>query len=85
MVRFLVGALVATALVTLARQANAQGFVEKRTAAGQNIAFDDDPMGAFSNEPIGAQIRSFLPPRRTLLMRERSTFVPEMLKTVEGL
>jgi hypothetical protein len=88
------GALLACALVALAGAASAQQpdpqnaqntFVEKKTSDGQDIRFKDDPIGALGNDPIGAQLTGFHPPRRYDLMRPRTTFVPQMLKTVENL
>lgn len=80
------GALLACALVALAGQASAQQettFVEKKTSEGQDIRFKDDPVGALGNNPIGAQLSGFHPPKRFDLMRPRWTFIPEMLKSVE--
>ena len=79
------GALLACALVALAGQASAQDstYVEKKTSDGQDIRFKDDPVGALGNNPIGAQLSGFHPPKRFDLMRPRFTFVPEMLKSVE--
>jgi hypothetical protein len=87
------GALLACALFALAAPASAQspapandsGFVEKKTEAGQDIRFKDDPLGALGNDPIGSQISTWHPPRRWDLMRPRNTFVPEMLKSVENM
>jgi len=84
------GALLACALVALAAPASAQsssdsGYVEKKTEAGQDIRFKDDPIGALGNDPVGAQITAWHPPRRFDLLRPRQTFVPEMLKSVENM
>jgi hypothetical protein len=81
------GALLACALVALAGQASAQdsSFVEKKTEAGQDIRFKDDPLGALGRDAVGEQITAWHPPRRFDLLRPRSTFVPEMLKSVEAL
>ena len=81
------GALLACALVALAGSASAQEntFVETKSSDGQDIRFRDDPLGALSNDPVGAQLTGFHPPRRYDLMRPRTTFVPQMLKTVENM
>lgn len=84
-------AALACALVGLAGQAHAQtqtpepGYVEKRSSDGQDIRFGDDVMGAIANDPVGAQLTGFHPPRRFDLMRPRKTWVPELLKSVENL
>jgi hypothetical protein len=86
---FACGALLASALVALAGPASAQQpqstYVEKKSAEGQDIRFGDDPLGALANDPIGAQLTGFHPPRRYDLMRPRTTFVPQMLKSVEAM
>ena len=81
------GALLACALVALAGTASAQEttFVERKSSDGQDIRFKDDPIGAIANDPIGAQLTGFHPPRRYDLMRPRTTFVPQMLKSVENM
>jgi hypothetical protein len=81
------GALLACALVALAGQASAQEstYVEKKTSEGQDVRFKDDPVGAIANDPIGAQLSSWHPPKRFDLMRPRLTFVPQMLKSVENM
>ena len=90
---FACGALLACATFALAGSASAQtttettkpGYTERITSEGQDIRFGDDPLGALSNDPIGAQLTGFHPPRRYDLMRPRTTFVPQMLKTVENM
>jgi hypothetical protein len=61
------------------------GYVEKKTSGGQFVGFDDDPLSAVTNDPIGTQLRGVHPPRRFQLMRPRIHFVPELLKTVEAM
>jgi hypothetical protein len=82
---FACGALVASALVSGAAPARAQNssYVEHKTADGQSVAFDDDPMGAVVGGPTGAQITGPHVARHFNLMRPRRTFVPELLKSVE--
>jgi hypothetical protein len=81
------GVLLACALVALARQANAQDstYVERKTSDGRDIRFKDDAIGALANDPVGAQLSTWHPPKRFDLMRPRKTFVPEMLKSVENM
>jgi hypothetical protein len=78
-------ALLAGALVALARPAFAQEstYVEKQSTDGQDIRFKDDPMGAIADTPVGDIFRGFHPAKQFFLMRPRTTFVPEMLKSVE--
>ena len=80
-------AALACALVTLAGQVHAQepNYVEKRSSEGQDVRFKDDVMGAIANDPVGAQLTGFHPPRRFDLMRPRKTWVPELLESVENL
>jgi hypothetical protein len=86
-------AALACAVVTLAGAAHAQTttptpestYVERKTSDGQDIRFGDDVMGAIANDPVGAQLTGFHPPRRYDLMRPRKTWVPELLKSVESL
>jgi hypothetical protein len=90
---FACGALLASALFALAGRASAQTttesthstYEERATAEGQDIRFRDDPLGALSNDPVGAQLTGFHPPHLYDLMRPRTTFVPQMLKTVENM
>ena len=81
------GVVLASALFALARPASAQQttYTENETADGQDIRFHDDPLGALGHESIGAQLTGFHPPRRYDLLRPRTTWVPELLKTVEHL
>lgn len=86
---FACGALLASALVALAAPASAQQpqstYVEKKSAEGQDIRFGDDPLGAIAGNPIGLQLSGFHPPKRYDIMRPRTTFVPQMLKSVEAM
>ena len=83
----LCGPLLAFALVCFAGDALAQDstFVERKVVDGQLVTFDDDPVSAIDGQPVGAQLTSFHPARRLQLIRPRSSFVQEMLKSVEAL
>jgi hypothetical protein len=72
---------------TFAGEAHGQtsGFVERKTKQGQDITFEDDPLGALGDTPVGTQLWGFHPPKRCALMRPRTTFVLDLLKTVESL
>ena len=50
----------------------------------QNVVFDDDLLNADLGAPFGARIFPVhLPPARTLLIRPRTNFLPELYKSVE--
>jgi hypothetical protein len=79
--------LLAGAVVALAGSARAQSssYAEKKTADGQEVRFRDDPLSALKDDPVGAQVTAWHPPKRFDLMRPRKTFVPEMLRTIENM
>jgi len=52
---------------------------------GYGYEFSDDPLAAGGFGPNDATIRVRPGPVRTTLIRPRTTFVPEMLKSVENL
>ena len=52
---------------------------------GYGYAFSDDPLAAGGFGPNDATIRVRPGPVRTTLIRPRTSFVPEMLKSVENL
>jgi hypothetical protein len=78
-----VGVLVATALATSV--AAAQEIQEQKTDDGYGYSFDDDPLNAGGFGPNDATIRVRARAARTTLIRPRTSFVPEMLKSVENL
>ena len=85
--RFLVsavalGALMAASLMTTAASAQIQ---EQKTDDGYGYSFDDDPLNAGGFGPNDATIRVRARAARTTLIRPRTSFVPEMLKSVENL
>jgi len=52
----------------------------------QNVIFDDDLLSGDLAMPYGARVfPSHLRPARTLLIRPRTNFVPELYKSVEHL
>jgi hypothetical protein len=75
--------LVALAAVALspAAMAQAEGGDDK----GYGYEFEDDPLNAGGFGPNDATIRVRPKAARTTLIRPRTTFVPEMLKSVENL
>jgi hypothetical protein len=86
----LVGAAVVTGLLLLSAQSFAQ---EAAGAAGGGAGgngdygykFEDDPLAAGGFGPSDATIRVRPGPVRTTLIRPRTSFVPEMLKSVENI
>lgn len=74
----------------LAQAPGAGGAGAKPTAAagkdeGYGYEFSDDPLAAGGFGPNDATIRVRPGPVRTTLIRPRTSFVPEMLKSVENL
>jgi hypothetical protein len=75
--------LMAAALMT--QVASAQQIQEQKTDDGYGYSFDDDPLNAGGFGPNDATIRVRARAARTTLIRPRTSFVPEMLKSVENL
>jgi hypothetical protein len=68
-------------------QAGGAGGVAKdsKTDEGYGYEFDDDPLNAGGFGPNDATIRVRPRAARTTLIRPRTSFVPEMLKSVENI
>jgi hypothetical protein len=64
--------------------AQAPGKKDKKDE-GYGYEFSDDPLNAGGFGPNDATIRVRPGPVRTTLIRPRTSFVPEMLKSVENL
>jgi hypothetical protein len=60
-------------------------YVEKQTGADQNVTFKDDPLAAGGFGPGDVRIHVWPSPKRVMLLRPRTQFVTEMLKSVEAL
>ncbi len=75
--------VVALALVALSPMAMAQG--EGEGGEGYGYEFEDDPLNAGGFGPNDATIRVRPKAARTTLIRPRTSFVKEMLKSVENL
>jgi hypothetical protein len=85
-VRGLCAAALAGAVVVLVSGlAAAQEIQETKSEDGYGYNFDDDPLNAGGFGPNDATIRVRAKAARTTLIRPRTTFVPEMLKSVENL
>jgi hypothetical protein len=85
-------ALVLGALLLVSSAAFAQNTKPAAAAAGgggkeegYGYEFSDDPLSAGGFGPNDATIRVRPGPVRTTLIRPRTSFVPEMLKSVENL
>jgi hypothetical protein len=63
----------------------AQDVTESDTDEGYGYEFADDPLSAGGFGPNDATIRVRPGPVRRTLIRPRTSFVPEMLKSVENL
>ncbi|MDP9149496.1 MAG: hypothetical protein M3O36_06095 [Myxococcota bacterium] len=88
----LLGVVVSTVLFSAASPAFAQDAPAGGAAAGgtngsgdYGYKFDDDPLSAGGFGPADATIRVRPGPVRTTLIRPRTSFVPEMLKSVENI
>jgi len=81
------GVVAAVLMSVVASSAFAQGV--KTTGGGKEegygYEFSDDPLNAGGFGPNDATIRVRPGPVRTTLIRPRTSFVPEMLKSVENL
>jgi len=71
--------------LAIASEAMAQGAAGKKKEEGYGYEFSDDPLAAGGFGPNDATIRVRPGPVRTTLIRPRTSFVPEMLKSVEHL
>lgn len=76
--------LVALAALSVSRGAYAQAE-GGADGEGYGYEFEDDPLNAGGFGPNDATIRVRPKAARTTLIRPRTTFVPEMLKSVENL
>lgn len=62
-----------------------KGVKSSDSKEGYGYEFSDDPLSAGGFGPNDATIRVRPGPVRTTLIRPRTSFVPEMLKSVENL
>jgi hypothetical protein len=88
--KWLLGAFAAAVLVTVPTQSRAQDAAAAPSATGSGqgdygYKFEDDPLSAGGFGPSDATIRVRPGPVRTTLIRPRTSFVPEMLKSVENI
>jgi hypothetical protein len=78
------GVGMALSLTTMVASAQT-AIQESKTDDGYGYSFDDDPLNAGGFGPNDATIRVRARAARTTLIRPRTSFVPEMLKSVENL
>jgi hypothetical protein len=91
--RVLGGAVVLTLMLvasqSFAQAAGAAPAAADASGSGGNgdygYKFEDDPLSAGGFGPADATIRVRPGPVRTTLIRPRTSFVPEMLKSVENI
>ena len=87
--------LLCTALLGVARPAQAQGASAREStyevrpgssgSANYEVSFVDDPLDALPSSSYIAQIRVVSKRARSLLIRPRTSFVTEMLVSVQAL
>jgi hypothetical protein len=78
-------AVASLGVLLFATEALAQGKAAGKKEEGYGYDFSDDPLNAGGFGPNDATIRVRPGPVRTTLIRPRTSFVPEMLKSVENL
>lgn len=85
-------ALLAALVLCLTRSAYAQpaptedaSYRTAATSSGYRVNFDDDPLEAGGLGPIGARIPVMARASHATLIRPRTAFVVELLKSVEHL
>lgn len=87
--KFVQGFVLVMGSVLLSANASAQAAAKPVAGGGDKegygYEFSDDPLSAGGFGPNDATIRVRPGPVRTTLIRPRTSFVPEMLKSVENL
>jgi hypothetical protein len=78
-------AVASLGVLLFATEALAQAKAAGKKEEGYGYDFSDDPLAAGGFGPNDATIRVRPGPVRTTLIRPRTSFVPEMLKSVENL
>lgn len=81
----LAGLLAGFMVLAATTTALAQASKTSDTDDGYGYEFDDDPLNAGGFGPNDATIRVRAKAARTTLIRPRTSFVPEMLKSVENI
>ena len=83
--KIMLSAAIGLGVFAVSSAAFAQNIKTEDTAEGYGYTFDDDPLAAGGFGPNDATIRVRPRAARTTLIRPRTSFVPEMLKSVENL
>jgi hypothetical protein len=85
--KWLLGGLMAASVLVSAVESRAQDAPGATPGASGDYGykFEDDPLSAGGFGPSDATIRVRPGPVRTTLIRPRTSFVPEMLKSVENI
>ncbi len=83
--KFIAAGFFAVAALLVVSVASAQDTKASDNKDGYGYEFKDDPLSAGGFGPNDATIRVRPGPVRTTLIRPRTSFVPEMLKSVENL
>jgi hypothetical protein len=83
--RILAGLAAGLLVSAITTAAFAQAANTTDTDDGYGYEFDDDPLNAGGFGPNDATIRVRAKAARTTLIRPRTSFVPEMLKSVENI
>lgn len=78
-------AVLCLGLLMFAATANADVAKSQWTKDGDYHEFTDDLLNSDVSYPRGGSIVVRPPPMRSLLIRPRSNFIPEMLKSVENM
>ena len=73
------------AIVSIAGFASAQDVKESGGDGGYGYEFEDDPLAAGGFGPNDSRIRVRRGAQRATLIRPRTHFIPELLKSVENL
>jgi hypothetical protein len=87
--KWLLSGVIAATLLMLSGSSRAQDAAPPAGGSGAGgdygYKFEDDPLSAGGFGPSDATIRVRPGPVRTTLIRPRTSFVPEMLKSVENI
>ncbi len=84
-IKIALSALTIGSFVFMSATAFAQTTESRETGDGYGYEFDDDPLNAGGFGPNDATIKVRAKAARTMLIRPRKSFVPEMLKSVENI
>lgn len=79
------GVVAATCVLQPARADGDPSYTDRTTMDGQSVIFKDDPLSAGGLDPKGLVLTIRPSAVRMALLRPRTQFVTEMLKSVENL